>query len=239
MKKTVSAALVLAASLLAQSTLAEGAPADPPKKEEKKPKLDPFAGSSLFTQLSTETTTFFPSQQLYRGATTDVTMYFLPRYSLSKDWQLRGRTIVSDLFSWTVLVSATWWKFSPAVLFNMSHEGIYTFGKDQVPTDSGSTTTATRIANPQTIRHRTYFSFWFDFEANSWLTPELGYYMIRRLLRDDGSYGNPFFDSKQDMRVYLGANIAIDNLVKALQGEDGDPGIVRAKNTTGPALGAF
>ncbi len=348
------------------------APADPKKKEEKKPKPNLFAGSSLFTQFTTGTTTFFPSQQNYRGATTDVSMFFLPRYALSKNFQLRGRTVfnyeftdtantgtatsneprfsdtslslfyrgipafkgfkpnvainlglptspesrartvvvspgitfqlakaiekpgpldeidflafatyshpiythttpgvrgdfpyqrpcgggsasvgdstcgsqlsgvanASDIFTWTALVSATWWKFAPAVLFNMSHQFAYTFNKDQIQ-NGASTVTASRDSTRQTVRNSTYFAFWLDYEANSWLTPELGYYMIRRLIRDDGSYGNPFFDSNQDMRVYLGANIALDNLAKAIAGEGGDAGIVRAKNKTGPALGSF
>ena len=117
-----------------------------------------------------------------------------------------------------------------------SHQFTYTFSKDQtnVPGQSVS-----RLENPSNIRNGTYFSFWLDYEANSWLTPEIGYFMSRSLLRADGTYGNPFFDANQDMRVYLGANINIDNLAKAIEGGDAEGGVVRAKNRQGPALGAY
>lgn len=339
------------------------APAPEKKKEEKKAeKPRPFAGTQVFAQTSMSTSTVFKDQQQYSNPTVDASLFILPRYTISKEWQLRARTTftyeftnsdstqtrneprfgdtglqlfyrgipavagikpqvaiglsfptspesrartmittpsisaqlaksiehvgsgeidllllgnyshplytnttggirgdfpykracwgggsgcddqlggaanASDILSWSAIVAGTWGKFSPAFLFNMSHQFMYTFSKDQ---SSVPGQTVQRLDNAQTIRNATYFSFWLDYEANSWLTPEVGYFMSRSLLRDDGTYGNPFFDRNQDMRVYLGANINIDNLAKSLSGVEAEAGVVRAKNKTGPALGAY
>ena len=46
---------------------------------------------------------------------------------------------------------------------------------------------------------------------------------------------DPVFNQYGDTRVYLGASIQLDNLVKAIQGGDeGEAGVVRAKNTKQP-----
>ncbi|MBL0194473.1 MAG: hypothetical protein IPQ09_09690 [Myxococcales bacterium] len=351
-------------------TLSTGAPkkdaATPAKKEEpkkaKKPR--PFAGTQLFTQVATATSTFAAGQTQYQNPTTDMTLFFLPRYALSKDWQIRARTTftyeftnsdttttrneprfgdtglqlfyrgipafagikpqvavgltaptspesrartmivtpaltvqlfksfelpregeldvigfatyshplysnttggirgdfpykracfgagagcddqlggsanASDILSWSAIVSVTYGKFSPAFWFNLSHQFLYKFSPEN-DVDATRGLTAQRLSDPTTVRNGTYFSFWLDYEANSWLTPEIGYYMGRSTLRADGTFGNPFFDRYQDMRVYLGANINIDNLEKAIEGGEAEAGVVRAKNRTGPALGAY
>ncbi len=351
-------------------TLSTGAPkkdsTTPAKKEEpKKPKKPrPFAGTQLFTQVATSTSTFAPGQTQYQNPTTDMTLYFLPRYGISKDWQIRGRTTftyeftnsdstttrneprfgdtglqlfyrgipafagvkpqvavgltaptspesrartmimtpaltlqlaksfelpgdgeldligfatyshpiysnttggirgdfpyrracfgagagcddqlggaanASDILSWSAIVSTTWGKWSPAFWFNLSHQFLYKFSPEN-DVDATRGLTAQRLSDPTTVRNGTYFSFWLDYEANSWLTPELGYYMGRSTLRADGTFGNPFFDRYQDMRVYLGANVNLDNLEKAIEGGEAEAGVVRAKNRTGPALGAY
>ncbi len=350
-------------------TLSTGTPkkdsATEAKKEpEKKPKPRPFAGTQLFTQLASSTSTFAPGQTQTQNPTTDLTFFFLPRYAISKNWQLRGRTTftyeftngdstttrneprfgdtslqlffrgipavagikpqvavslgfptspesrartvvmtpglnaqlaksfedlpgkgeidvillgsythplytnttggirgdfqysrqcwggagcvdqlggaanASDTLAWTAIISGSWGKWSPAVLFNLSHQFLYKFS----PTNdynAEKNLTAQRLSDPTTIRNGTYFSFWLDYEANAWLTPEIGYYMARSTLRADGTYGNPFFDRYQDMRVYLGANVNLDNLEKAIEGGAAEGGVVRAKNRKGPALGAY
>jgi hypothetical protein len=73
--------------------------------------------------------------------------------------------------------------------------------------------------------------------VNSWLTPEVGYWLSRSVLNEAGQRGNQFFDRYQDMRVYVGANVAIDNVLKALEGGPADSGIVRAQNRK--PIGAF
>ncbi|HQY60934.1 MAG TPA: hypothetical protein PK141_06040, partial [Polyangiaceae bacterium] len=86
-------------------TLSTGAPkkdaATPAKKEEpkkaKKPR--PFAGTQLFTQVATATSTFAAGQTQYQNPTTDMTLFFLPRYALSKDWQIRARTTFTYEFT--------------------------------------------------------------------------------------------------------------------------------------------
>jgi hypothetical protein len=332
------------------------------KKDEKKPKPRPFAGTQMFVQTSMNTATVFRDQNQFANPTVDASLFILPRYTINKDWQLRARTTftyeftnsdntqtrneprfgdtglqlfyrgipsfggikaavaigltaptspesrartmivtpalsvqlaksiehvgsgeidllllgsyshplytnttggirgdfpyqracwgggagcndqlggaanASDILSWSAIVAGSWGKFSPAFWFNMSHQFTYTFSKDQTNVPGQ---TVSRLDNSTNIRNGTYFSFWLDYEANSWLTPEIGYFMSRSLLRADGTYGNPFFDANQDMRVYLGANINIDNLAKAIEGGDAEGGVVRAKNRQGPALGAY
>ena len=357
-----------AASASGGITLGTGAPKKdtvaPAKKEEKAPKPRPFAGSQLFVQTSMSTTAVFRKQQQDPNTTADMSLFFLPRYTISKDWQLRGRTTftyeftnsdttqtrneprfgdtglqlfyrgipsfggikaavavgltaptspesrartmvlspglsvqlaksfenvgggeidvlvlgsyshpfytkttggirgdfpyqracwgggsscedqlggaanASDILSYSAIVAGSWGKFSPAFWFNMSHQFLYTFSPEK-DVNPATGTTASRLSDPNTVRNATYFSFWLDYEATSWLTPEIGYFMSRSLLRADGTYGNPFFDRYQDMRVYLGANINLDNLEKAIEGGDAEGGVVRAKNRRGPALGAY
>lgn len=341
----------------------------PAKKEEEKkaPKPRPFAGSQIFFMNSMSTTTFVKDQQQYANPTIETSAFILPRYTISKDWQVRGRTTVayeytnsdttqtrnefrfgdtglqlfyrgipafagikpqiaigvtvptspesrartmiatpaltvqlfksfekfigdgeldllffgtyshpfytnttagirgdapyqrqcgggfgcgdqltgvanaSDILSWSGIIATSWGPISPAVWFNMSHQFIYKFNQqnDTIPLAGSGTATAGRLSDASSVRNSTYFSFWVDFEATHWLTAEVGYFMSRNILRGDGKYGNPFFDANQDMRVYLGANVNLDNLAKAIEGTGGDGGVIRAKNRTGPALGAY
>lgn len=158
--------------------------------------------------------------------------------------QLTGAANASDILSWSGIIATSWGPISPALWFNMSHQFVYTFKDQAVPLQPGNpnssaTVNPGRLTDASTVRNATYFSFWVDVEATHWLTAEVGYFMSRNLLRADGTYGNPFFDRNQDMRVYLGANINLDNLAKAIEGEGGDGGVIRAKNRTGPALGAY
>ncbi|MFO0680251.1 MAG: hypothetical protein U0169_27255 [Polyangiaceae bacterium] len=144
--------------------------------------------------------------------------------------QLTGAANVSDSLNWSVIAAMEWGKWSPAAFFLMSHAFPYSF-KDLPGVD--------RVASRPSVRQSTYFSFWLDYNANSYFTAEVGYFMSRSLLNADGSYGNPFFDNSQDMRVYLGANFNIDNFVKSLSGGDADGGVVRAKNTHRAPVMAF
>ena len=353
-------------------TLGTGAPkkdaVTPAKKEEEKkaPKPRPFAGSQIFIMNSMSTTTFVRDQQQYSNPTIETSAFILPRYTISKDWQVRGRTTIayeytnsdttqtrnefrfgdsglqlfyrgipafagikpqvaigvtvptspesrartmiatpalsiqlaksfekfvgegeldvlllgsyshpfytnttagirgdapyqrlcagggggcadqltgaanaSDILSYSAIVAASWGPISPAFWFNMSHQFVYTFKDQDVQLAGSGTATPGRLSDASTVRNATYFSFWVDVEATHWLTAEVGYFMSRNVLRADGKYGNPFFDANQDMRVYLGANVNLDNLAKAIEGTGGDGGVVRAKNRTGPALGAY
>ncbi len=142
--------------------------------------------------------------------------------------QVSGRANVSDSLSWFALFSPSWGKWSPAVFFLMNHSFTYTF-KD-LPGVS-------RLADNSTTRQSTYFSFWLDYNANAWLTAEIGYQMSRDLIAADGSYGNPFFSTNQQMTAYLGANITLDALYQSLTSSDhsGEGGVVRARKT-GPVM---
>jgi hypothetical protein len=91
------------------------------------------------------------------------------------------------------------------------------------------------------VRQSVYFSMWLDYNANSWFTGEIGYFMFRNVLSQDGRYGNPFFDRYQDARLYLGFNINIDTFVKEIveKDESDEAGIIRARNQFGPPRGVF
>lgn len=157
------------------------------------------------------------------------------------DGQLSGTANASDIITWSTIVSGEWGKWSPALFLLGSHQFAYTFKDDAtVETAGGQTTTPTRLSDRTKVRQSMYFSAWVDYNANSWLTAEVGYYMFRSLLNEDGSYGNPFFNRYQDTRVYLGANVNVDNFVKeVIQKDKGEGGVVRAKNRRGPMILAF
>jgi len=141
--------------------------------------------------------------------------------------QLNGIFNMSDAISYTFLVSATWGKFSPALFYLGSSQWAYT-GKDvQV---NGRPVESPEGFRPTNVRQTSYFAAWVDYEANAWLTAEVGYFLSRAALTGEGTRGNPFFDKYQDQRVYIGANINIDNLMKQLEGGPSEAGIVRAQN---------
>lgn len=326
------------------------------KPEEKAPKPRPFAGTQVFVQQTMNLNVIAPGLQQTRNPTADASVWMLPRYTINKDWQLRGRWIFSyeetnsdstatkneprfgdltaqlfyrsipeigktgikpmlnaslmfpvssesrartmvvtpgigyqlvksfehvlggelsiihsgnythpfyryttpgirddapyqrqcyggfgcaeqlsgaanpsDTLSWSFIVAGEWGKWSPALFFLGGHAFPYTF-KEQ----PGLSTA--KSENPNSVRQTTYFSAWLDYNANSWLTVEGGYYMFRNILNDDGTYGNPLWSRYQDMRLYLGVNLNIDNIAKELEGGGGEGGVVRAKNDRRPSL---
>ena len=146
------------------------------------------------------------------------------------DGQLTGLTNASDIVTWTFLVAGEWGKWSPAVFVLGTHQ--FAYAAPSIP--------GFEPVDRSGVRQNTYVSVWLDYNANTWLTGEVGYFMFRNVLGGDGRYGNPFFDRYQDARLYLGFNVNIDNLVKELVEKDGgeDAGIVRAKNHFNPG-GAF
>jgi len=141
--------------------------------------------------------------------------------------QLSGTFNTSDSISYTLLVSATWGKWSPALYYLGSSQWAYT-GSDRE--FNGKPVTSPDGFSPTSVRQVSYFSAWLDYEANSWLTAEVGYSLSRAALKEDGTRGNPLFDKYQDQRVYLGANFNIDNIIKQLEGGPTEAGIVRAQN---------
>ena len=144
------------------------------------------------------------------------------------DQQLGGVFNMSDSIGYTALVSATWGKWSPAVFFRGSSQWAYTGSERQF---NGRPVTSPEGFGPTSVRQSSYFAGWVDYEANSWLTAELGYSLERAsLLNGDGTRGNPLWDKYQDQRVYIGANFNIDNIMKQLEGGPTEAGIVRAQN---------
>lgn len=179
------------------------------------------------------------SHPLYRKTTPEIRGNAPYRYQClggdSCDEQLSGTFNVSDSISYTFLVSATWGKWSPALFYRGTSQWAYT-GSDV--TYMGKDVKAPDGFEPTHIRQRSYFSAWLDYNANSWLTAEVGYWLDRTALGENGQRGSIFGDRYQDMRVYLGASFSIDNIMKQLEGGPVEAGIVRAQNKSGP-IGHF
>lgn len=159
--------------------------------------------------------------------------------------QITGTNNVANGLSWTALVAGSWGKWAPALFLLGVNQWAYDNPdvkvSDVVP-GVQSDALVQRQANRTNFRQSLYFSAWLDYEANSWLTAEVGYFMFRPLLNADATIGNPFWARYQDTRVYLGANFNIDNMVKKfIEGEhEAEAGVIRAKNTrTGPAVNFF
>jgi hypothetical protein len=148
------------------------------------------------------------------------------------DGQLTGVTNASDIVSWTLLVAGEWGRWSPAVFLLGTHQ--FGYAPRSIPGLPDA-------SDGPSIRQNTYFSAWLDYNANTWFTAEVGYFMFRNVLSGDGRYGNPFFDRYQDARFYVGFNVNIDNFVKEIveKDEGDDAGVVRARNRFGPAMGTF
>ncbi|HSO39883.1 MAG TPA: hypothetical protein VLT33_45460 [Labilithrix sp.] len=142
--------------------------------------------------------------------------------------QLSGTFNTSDSITYTFLVSATWGKWSPALYYLGASQWAYTGNK--AIEQNGRPVTSPDGFEPTNVRQSSYFSAWLDYEANSWLTAEVGYWLSRSALNGDSTRGNPFFDKYQDQRVYIGANFNIDNIMKQLEGGAAEAGIVRAQN---------
>lgn len=112
---------------------------------------------------------------------------------------------LSFLFS----ASLSWKKFDLSSFFLLGNGWGYTF-KDLPGVE--------RLANRVNVRQTTYFNLALDYNITKWISGEVGYYMSRNLIDGNGRIGNPLFDTAQDMRVYLAANVSLDQVYMALAG---------------------
>jgi len=140
--------------------------------------------------------------------------------------QLTGAMNPSDTMGYSLIITGEWGKWSPAVAYFGNSQWAYSPKEVKY---NGNDVTPDGFTPSSGVRQTSYFTGWLDYNVNAWLTAEVGYQFERRLLNGNGAYGNPFFDRNQDMRVYIGANFAIDNILKSLEGGSVDAGIVRAK----------
>lgn len=147
--------------------------------------------------------------------------------------QLSGTFNVSDSISYALIVAGEWGKWSPALFYRGASQWAYHGSDVKNPVD-GTTVSSPQGFSPTHVRQSSYFSAWLDYNANSWLTAEVGYSLQRSALSGDGQRGNPFWDRYQDQRVYIGLNFNVDNIMKQLEGGPTEAGIVRAQNRTGP-----
>jgi hypothetical protein len=119
--------------------------------------------------------------------------------------QLSGSANVSDSIAWLISASGEWGKWSPGAYGLVAHQWAYTF--QDIPG-------VTRLDDRTHVRNTVFFLAFLDYNFNHWIGAEVGYFMQRNILREDGTYGNPFFDRYQDTRVYLGANFNPDSFVE-------------------------
>ena len=140
--------------------------------------------------------------------------------------QSSGAANTENALSFLLSVSQTWGKWNPGGFFLLSNSWAYALPNlpGVEPEPNGSTT----------FRQSSYLNVFLDYNANDWFTAEIGYQMQRTILNGSSQIGNPIFDPYQDMRVYLGFNIAFDRLYEALQGKKEEAGILRTKNERRP-----
>lgn len=147
---------------------------------------------------------------------------------------LSGTMNPSDTLSWALLVEMEWGHFAPALYYLGGHQWVYSPREVLNPVD-GTPVGRPEGDTPTSVRQTHYFSAWVDYNINSWMTAEVGYFHSTNAITGGGQRANPIFNPYGDSRVYLGASFQLDNLVKAVQGGDhGEAGVVRAKNTKQP-----
>ena len=150
--------------------------------------------------------------------------------------QLTGVLNPSDTLLYAFIATGEWGKWAPGLAYFGT--SAWTYSAKEVANPVDGTPLQSAQSRPTSVRQTSYFSAWLDYQVNSWFTPEVGYWMSRSVLNESGQRGNQFFDRYQDMRVYIGFNVGLDNLMKSLQGGPTDAGIVRANNQRTP-FGAF
>jgi hypothetical protein len=146
---------------------------------------------------------------------------------------LSGTLNPSDTLSYSLLLSMEWGNWNPALFYSGGSQWTYkpkevSYGDKPVGRPEGF--------EPTSVRQTHYFSAWVDYNVNSWLTAEVGFWNSTSALNAAGQRANIVFNRLGgDTRVYLGASIQLDNLVKTIQGgSEGEGGVVRAKNTKQP-----
>lgn len=149
---------------------------------------------------------------------------------------LSGAMNPSDVLSYSLIAVGEWGRWSPALMYLGASQWVYHPRSITNPID-GTPVTAPEGFDRASVRQTHYVSAWLDYNVNSWFTAEVGFWNSVSALSASGQRSNLLFDRYQDTRVYLGCSVQLDNLAKVLQGGDeGAPGVVRAKNDRGPAM---
>jgi hypothetical protein len=147
---------------------------------------------------------------------------------------LSGTMNPSDILSYTLILDAEWGKWSPAIMYLGASQWAYHPPAATNPVD-GTPIASPSGFSPTNVRQTHYFSVWLDYNFNSWVTGEVGFWNSVQALNNDGQRSNILFDRYQDTRVYLGCSIQLDNLARTISGDSsGEGGVVRAKNQHSP-----
>lgn len=140
---------------------------------------------------------------------------------------LSGTMNVSDNLSYSLIVSPEWGKWNPAIAYIGGSAWAYHPTATVNPIDGKPMPVNSDATN---YRQTHYLSAWLDYNFTAWITGEIGYWNATSGIGADGQRANIIFNRYQDTRVYLGASIQLDNLVKSLQGtSEGAAGVVRAQ----------
>ncbi|MDF2692216.1 MAG: hypothetical protein K0S65_599 [Labilithrix sp.] len=145
---------------------------------------------------------------------------------------LSGTMNPSDQLTYSLIAVMEWGHWSPALMYLGGSQWVY---QPREVSYNGVPVGRPEGFEPTSVRQTHYFSAWLDYNFNSWLTGEIGYWNSQSALTGAAQRSNVVFNRYGDSRVYLGASIQLDNLVKAIQGgEHGEAGVVRAKNNKQP-----
>lgn len=127
---------------------------------------------------------------------------------------------VRDVLSWSAVLLGSWGDWSPGMVFTMIHN--FPFKPE------GGFEVSDAVQDPNGVRVSTSFAAWMDYLVQPWLTAELGYSFSQIALNGQSNYGNPLYNRYGDSRLYLGANIGLEQLYGVIIGaEAGAGGVVR------------
>lgn len=147
---------------------------------------------------------------------------------------ISGTMNPSDILSYSAIVEMEWGKWAPAIMYLGASQWTYTPKEVSNPVDGTPVQSAPGF-EPTAVRQTHYVSAWLDYNFNSWFTGEVGFWNSASAIDNRGQRSAVLFDRYQDTRVYFGASIQLDNLVRTLQGDDdGEAGVVRAKSDKQP-----
>ncbi len=161
---------------------------------------------------------------------------------------LSGTLNASDAVAYTASIGYKIGKVTPNLFYLGSSSWVYHPKDASVPIAGGATANVTDAGcvpgaegtptcqGRSAVRQAGYFAAAVDYEFLPWITGEIGYSLYRNFLTEGGSYGNPFFDRYQDMRVFLGAIVDPDEFVQWAGGKRGESEKKAAARTKRPVM---
>ncbi|MCK6548943.1 hypothetical protein L6R52_24070 [Myxococcota bacterium] len=121
--------------------------------------------------------------------------------------QLSGAANVRDALSWGLAGAGVWGPISVNLTFDLAHQFPYPFSELEgvLPSDDAPS-----------VRMISSTSLGVTYALTDVVGVELSYSMMRNLIAGDGTWGNPFYDRYQDMRLNVGATLDLERFYDAL-----------------------